>query len=97
MRQVMEMSYEHNMIYNHSNGKEENIEAILERMLDHWYEITVCSLSPLAAQNKLLEILKESRCSPFVVHKVRNLCQTAEGGRKFLDENRESFRGSYKH
>ena len=50
-RQVMEMSYQHNMnvntVYNQSHDKEENIVLTMERMSDRWYEFTVCSLSLL--------------------------------------------------
>ena len=64
--QVKEMSYQHNMnvntIYNDCDERKEKIELTMERMLDRWYEITVWSLSQPAAQRKLVEILKESRC-----------------------------------
>ena len=77
-RQVMEMSYQHNMnvntVYNQSHDKEENIVLTMERMLDRWYEFTVCSLTQSGAQSKLLEI--------------RKLCQADS-----LDENRGTFRG----
>ena len=94
-RQVMEMSYQHNMnvntVYNQSHDKEENIVLTMERMLDRWYEFTVCSLSTSGAQSKLLEILRESHCSNFVVDEIRKLCQAGVGDS--LDENRGTFRG----
>ena len=66
-RQVMEMSYQHNMnvntVYNQSHDKEVNIVLTMERMLDRWYEFTVCSLSQSEAQSKLQEILRESHCT----------------------------------
>ena len=84
-RQVMEMSYQHNMnvntVYNQSHDKEENIVLTMERMLDRWYEFTVCSLSQSGVQSRLLEILRESRCSSLVVEEIAKLCHTAgEGG-----------------
>ena len=92
-RQVMEMSYQHNMnvntVYNQSHDKEENIVLTMERMLDRWYEFTVCSLSQSGAQSKLLEILRESHCSNFVVDEIRKLCQADS-----LDGNRGTFRGN---
>ena len=92
-RQVMEMSYQHNMnvntVYNQSHDKEVNIVLTMERMLDRWYEFTVCSLSTSGAQNKLLEILRESHCSNFVVTEIRKLCRADS-----LDENRGTFIGS---
>ena len=88
----MEMSYQHNMnvntVYNQSHDKEENIVLTMERMLDRWYEFTVCSLSQSEAQSKLQEILRESHCSNFVVDEIRKLCQADS-----LDENRGTFRG----
>ena len=94
-RQVMEMSYQHNMnvntVYNQSHDKEENIVLTMERMLDRWYEFTVCSLTMSGAQSKLLEILRESHCSNFVVDEIRKLCEA--GGGDSLDENRGIFRG----
>lgn len=81
---VKEMSYEHGMnvntIYNDSRDKEETIDTTMERMLDGWFEDTVCSLSLSEAQNKLLEILRESRCSSLVVEEIRKLCHTAGEG-----------------
>ena len=82
-RQVMEMSYQHNMnvntVYNQSHDKEENIVLTMERMLDRWYEFTICSLSTSEAQSKLLDILRESHCSKFVVEEIRKLCQAGRG------------------
>ena len=97
-REVKEMSYEHNMnvntVYSQGQDKEENIELTLERMLDRWCELSVCSLSASAAQTKLLDILEESGCSPLVVQKIRQLCQAAGGGAEFSGEQRGSFRGN---
>ena len=92
--QVKEMSYEHhmnvNMVYNDSRDKEENPDLTMKRMLDRWCEISVCFLSASDAQRKLLEILRESNCSPLTVHKISQLC----GGEEASGENRGSFTGS---
>ena len=82
--QVKEMSYQHNMdvnmIYNDSDDRKENIVTTLEGMLDGWYKSTVCLLSQSGAQSKLLEILRESRCSNLVLDGIRKLSQPAAGG-----------------
>ena len=92
--QVKEMSYQHNMdvnmIYNDSEDRKENIVTTLEGMLDGWYESTVCLLSQSGAQSKLLEILRESRCSNLVVEGIGKLCQApgAGGGEESSGENK---------
>ena len=95
--QVKEMSYQHNMdvnmIYNDSDDRKENIDTTLDRMLDGWYESTVCSLSQSGAQRKLLEILKESRCSNLVVEGIGKLCQAPGGGAESSGENKGNLRG----
>ena len=92
--QVKEMSYEYNMnanmVYNDSRDKEEDIDLTMKQMLDRWCEITVCTLSPSVAQNKLLEILTESNCSNLAVHKIRQLC----GAEESQVENSGTFKGS---
>ena len=95
-REVKEMSYEHHMnvntVYNQGQeDKQEDIQLTLERMLDRWYELSVCSLSASAAQSKLLEILEGSGCSNLAVHTIRDLCQAVGGGG---GEERGSFRGN---
>ena len=96
--QVKEMSYQHNMnvntIYNDSHDKEEKIDTTMERMLDGWYESTVCSLSQSGAQRKLLEILRESSCSNLVLDGIRKLSQPAGGGGDSSAENRGTFSGN---
>ena len=88
--QVKELSYEHNMnvnpVYNDSHDKEENIVLTMERMLDRWYEMKVYSLSPSEARDKLLEILSESHCSPFVVDEMRKACKTGGEGQSSGDK-----------
>ena len=97
--QVKEMSYEHNVnvntVYNDSHDKEENIVTTMEGMLDSWYESNVCSLSQSGAQSKLLEILRESRCSNLVVEGIGKLCQAPGGGAEgdSSAENRGTFSG----
>ena len=91
--QVKDMSYDYNMdvnmIYNDSRDKE-TIDTTMERMLDGWFEDTVCSLSQSEAQNKLLEILTESNCSNLAVHKIRQLC----GAEESQVENSGTFKGN---
>ena len=96
----MEMSYQHNMnvntVYSDSRDKEEKIDTTLERMLDGWYESSVCALSQSGAQSKLLEILRESSCSNLVLEGIRKLCQAPGGGGAEGDssvENRGTFIG----
>ena len=95
--QVKEMSYQHNMdvnmIYNDSDDRKENIDTTLDRMLDGWYESTVCSLSQSGAQSKLLEILRESSCSNLVLEGIGKLCQPAGGEGGSSAENRGTFSG----
>ena len=92
-RQVKDMSYDYNMnvntVYNDSHDKEEDIDLTMKQMLDRWCEITVCTLSPSVAQNKLLEILTESNCSNLAVHKIRQLC----GAEESQVENSGTFKG----
>ena len=67
------MSYEYNMdVYNvYSDRREdERIEVTMERMLDRWYEDTLCQLSPSEASAELLRILDET-CSNMVGIAVR--------------------------
>ena len=96
--QVKEMSYQHNMnvntVYNQSHDKEENIVLTMERMLDRWYEITVWSLSQSGAQRKLVEILRESRCTNVVVEGIGTLCHTPGAGGESLVEHTGTFSGN---
>ena len=67
------MSYEYNMdVYNvYSDRREdERIEVTMERMLDRWYEDTLCQLSPSEASAELLRIVDET-CSNMVGIAVR--------------------------
>ena len=91
---VKDMSYDYNMnvntVYNDSRDKEEDIDLTMKQMLDRWCEITVCTLSPSVAQNKLLEILTESNCSNLAVNKIRQLC----GAEESQVENSGTFKGN---
>ena len=72
-REIKCMSYEYNMnVYNvYSDRREdERIEVTMERMLDRWYEDTLCELSPSQASAELLRILDET-CSNMVGIAVR--------------------------
>ena len=47
----------------------ESIEVTMERMLDRWYEDTVCNLSSSEASERLTRILKDT-CSPVLAEKI---------------------------
>ena len=53
-----------------SRKEEERIEVTMERMLDRWYEDTVCNMSPTEALQELLRILEET-CPPLVRVRIR--------------------------
>ena len=72
-REIKCMSYEYNMnVYNvyDDRREDERIEVTMERMLDRWYEDTLCELSPSEASAELLRILDET-CSNMVGIAVR--------------------------
>ena len=48
----------------------ERIQVTMERMLDHWYEDTVCDLSASEALQELLRIV-EKTCSKMVAVKIK--------------------------
>ena len=52
---------------------------ILEKMLDDWYEKTLCTMSPADAKKRLHEIL-EKTCSPVIAVKVEEVMGKQEIG-----------------
>ena len=73
---LKKISYQHNMnVFTtfDSRGKEERIEVTMERMLDRWFEDTVCKLTTFETFQELLRILKESGCSNLVIEETGKL------------------------
>ena len=65
------MSDKHKMnVTNFNDMREEECMVTMERMLDRWYEDTVCKLSTSEASQRLLRILEET-CPARVVETVR--------------------------
>ena len=69
------ISYEQNMnvltTFVRSRGSKEKIAMTLERMLDHWWEDTVCKLTDSEAQEELLRIV-ENTCPPVVAVTIKD-------------------------
>ena len=61
------MSYLHNMNVSQTYTMYEGLlpSKILEKMLDDWYEKTLCTMSSADAKKRLLEIL-ENTCEPVI-------------------------------
>ena len=68
------MSYSHNMNVSQTYTMYEGLlpSKILEKMLDDWYEKTLCTMSPADAKKRLHEILKKT-CPPVIAVKVEEV------------------------
>ena len=78
---LQKMSYRQNMdvvtTFDQCERDRENLEGILERMLDRWYEDRVCNLSPAEAAEDLLRIL-EATCPSRVSVTVQEILEGKE-------------------
>ena len=74
------MSYQHNMnvVTTFDSRREERVDMIMERMLDRWWEDTVCTLSASKVSEELLRIV-EGSCSPLVAVKLFRNTGSVEG------------------
>ena len=68
------MSYSHNMNVSQTYTMYEGLlpSKILEKMLDDWYEKTLCTMSPADAKKRLHEIL-EKTCARVIAAKVEEV------------------------
>ena len=73
------MSYLHNMNVSQTYTMYEGHlpSEILEKMLDDWYEKTLCKMSPADAKRRLHVILEET-CAPVVAVEVEEVIGKSE-------------------
>ena len=73
LQHLGKFSYQQNMnVFTTFDNRErkEKIEVTMERMLDRWYEDTVCNLSASEALQELLRIV-ENTCPPVVAVRIK--------------------------
>ena len=79
--ELEKMSYDYNLnvsqTFQDCSEARERPFKILERLLDDWYEETLCQMTPVEARAKLVAVL-ESCCSSMVAISLKKGLETVE-------------------